>query len=443
MREAHEQIDRRRGGQAFLGVDFLLAAPLNRVTSYERCLENLAQCYVGDAPSRRSIDNAYVVLSAFSETLRSRLEHAENRASLLSLERHVVGHHGPLDLVSDTRTLLATVDVTRGLLKRKMSLSVCNDIGLLCAILKGSQLQWKATLVWSAASEVVADDGKCDVRFLRCRAASAASNTAAVTAVAAATAAAAAAATSSDDEADDGDDDRCVFVLAVDQPIYCVTHAQRGRLVAADGAVAVGGTIARGAVSRRHSAGSASRRRRRRAVDAAEQTQAQKRRVFGVALDAQNNAMRAFEKLCDDVAARGGSVEGIFRISAGAAAVRDLRIAVASNLDACDLTKCGAAPVASRAVERRPSADSRCTTRRTCSRRSCASCPVGERARCRLVLTHIRRAAADVCALPQAARRAEPVCCARRRRARRSTARARRTARGAARRAARRQPTGL
>jgi hypothetical protein len=44
--------------QAFLGLDFLLAAPLNRVTAYERCFENLSQSYIGNDICRKSIDNA-------------------------------------------------------------------------------------------------------------------------------------------------------------------------------------------------------------------------------------------------------------------------------------------------------------------------------------------------------------------------------------------------
>ncbi len=101
VRDTHAAIDTRRGGQgSFLGIDYLLSAPLNRVTAYERCLEQAANNVVDDGrasssnivdddarATRVSLLNAFVVVSQFSESLRGSLERAENRAALMAIER--------------------------------------------------------------------------------------------------------------------------------------------------------------------------------------------------------------------------------------------------------------------------------------------------------------------------------------------------------------------
>jgi hypothetical protein len=152
---------------------------------------------------------------------------------------------------------------------------VMTDIALLCS---SNKMQWRATLVWRAESAVTVDEGKAEIHFVHCAALAS-------------------------DERDDDDED------ASKSEALKLTAASTG--VAANVVMACRVGIA----------------------------QAQHRRVFGVPLDSSNSATRAFELLCDDIAARGVSVEGIFRISAAASEVRELRLAIETNLQSCDLSR--------------------------------------------------------------------------------------------------------
>ena len=116
LMERHAAIDKRRD-HSYLGVDALLAGPINRATAYERLLSLFVDSFpCEDATSLR---NAHAIIARLSENLRDSLESAETTAALRAVQRSIVNHKGPLELVDGRRELLAQAEVTSGVLKKK------------------------------------------------------------------------------------------------------------------------------------------------------------------------------------------------------------------------------------------------------------------------------------------------------------------------------------
>ena len=63
--------------------------------------------------------NAHAIIARLSENLRDSLESAETTAALRAVQRSIVNHKGPLELVDGRRELLAQAEVTSGVLKKK------------------------------------------------------------------------------------------------------------------------------------------------------------------------------------------------------------------------------------------------------------------------------------------------------------------------------------